>query len=307
MKLSVRPPSENDPIQTLIDNLDPNIPRVEPPTATKLINSGTFGRTYLHVDVENNKKYAVKTISLFKPNLNIKELIHNEVENYYNISNKCPKYFCQFIGYKYERSQLTIVMNYCGMDLLDYYIELHNSSLAASVKNNKLKTIFKQLAEALQCLHQNGYIHFDLKPENVTVQNIFDKLSVKLIDAGSLTRLSDYDTVRIHGTVEYMAPELKHGLLPKHINTIREILPTVYNKMVPGNITNNDLEKTDIYSYGVMVQKLFPQLFNRDFLQELIHPYPFRRPTIEQILERLQKGRGNGSSSRGGTRKNLKA
>ena len=75
--------------------------------------------------------------------------------------------------------------------------------------------------------------------------------------------------------------------------------------MVPGNIANNELEKTDIYSYGVMVKKLFPPLFNKEFLQELIHPYPFRRPTVEQILERLRKGRGpNGSSSSHATRKN---
>lgn len=305
MNLSLKLPS--DPIKTLIDNLDPSIPQIEPPSATKLINSGTFGQTYLHIDVEQNKKYAVKVINLRKPNLNVKELIHNEIENYYNISSKCPKYFCQFIGYKYERHQLTIVMDYCGMDLFDYYVELRNSKLPASEKNSKLKNIFTQIAEAMQCLHQHRYIHFDLKPENITVHNIYDKLCVKLIDAGSLTHLAEHETVRIQGTVDYMAPELKHALLPKYLQTIQKNLPNVYNNMVPGIIANNELEKTDIYSYGVMVKKLFPPLFNKEFLQELMHPYPFRRPTVEQILERLRKGRGsNGSSSSSShaTRKN---
>lgn len=286
MKLSLQKPVVIDPFKTLIDNLDQNIPQINPPTVTRLINSGSFGKTYLHIDAKTNQKYAVKEINLNKPHLNVEELIQNEVVNYYNISKQCPKYFCQFVGYSYKPNMLTIVMDYCGMDLFDYYTQPSEPS------KQKLKKIFTQIAEALQCLHSNSYIHFDLKPKNVTVQDTNNTVIVKLIDAGSLTQLSDYELVRVQGTLDYMAPELQHAFLPKYLDATKKNIPNVFNQMVSGKINNTNLEKTDVYSYGIMVQKMYPDLFDNDFLNELTHPYSFRRPTVEQILDKLNAKKG---------------
>ena len=273
-----------------MNQLDPSIPQVEPPVSSKFIESGNFGKTYLSDD----NQYAIKVIDLKKKYLNISETIKNEIENYHNISTFCPNYFCPFVGYHYANGFLSITMKYCGTDMYSY--------LNTAERTPKQKyIIFRKLATALKCLHDNGHIHFDLKPENVVIDK---ELNVKLIDAGSLTNLLNYtdSKVRIQGTPLYMAPELQYLLFPKYYNKIKA---NVDKNISPGYINNVNLDKTDIYSYGMMVKIWNPSLFDKEFKNELIHPYPFRRPTIQDILDKFQSYQRSEKNTRtnGGKRK----
>src|SRR5271168_1175372 len=48
-----------------------------------------------------------------------------------------------------------------------------------------IKNIMFQLAQALNYIHKNGYIHRDLKTENILIDTINDKLVVKIADFNS--------------------------------------------------------------------------------------------------------------------------
>lgn len=50
------------------------------------------------------------------------------------------------------------------------------------------KYVFAQLIDVVGCLHYNGFVHRDIKDENVVIDDTF---RVKLIDFGS-THLFDY-------------------------------------------------------------------------------------------------------------------
>lgn len=63
--------------------------------------------------------------------------------------------------------------------------------------------IFIQTAEALDALHALGYVHCDLKPNNILVSNEGD---VKVIDLGQACPVGTAKT-RIQGTPDYIAPE----------------------------------------------------------------------------------------------------
>jgi serine/threonine protein kinase len=63
--------------------------------------------------------------------------------------------------------------------------------------------IFIQAAEALDALHSLGYVHCDLKPNNILVSNDGD---VKVIDLGQACTVGTAKT-RIQGTPDYIAPE----------------------------------------------------------------------------------------------------
>src|SRR3954471_8580110 len=63
--------------------------------------------------------------------------------------------------------------------------------------------IFVQVAEALDALHAIGYIHCDLKPNNILVGPAGD---VKVIDLGQACQKGTAKS-RIQGTPDYIAPE----------------------------------------------------------------------------------------------------
>jgi serine/threonine-protein kinase len=64
-------------------------------------------------------------------------------------------------------------------------------------------SIFIQTAEALDALHALGYVHCDLKPNNILVSNEGD---VKVIDLGQACPKGKAKS-RIQGTPDYIAPE----------------------------------------------------------------------------------------------------
>src|SRR5207237_10463776 len=63
--------------------------------------------------------------------------------------------------------------------------------------------VFIKTAEALDALHLLGYVHCDLKPNNILIG---ENASVKVIDLGQAAR-SGTAKKRIQGTPDYIAPE----------------------------------------------------------------------------------------------------
>ncbi len=261
-----------------------------PPETNNKFPSSTFGTGYISSD----GKYAVKIINFVKYvkrdrpiNMNgIKEAVYSELINYHAISELCPKYFCKLIGYNYDYDDhiLTIVMENCGIDLYEMY----------SIEDNKpkdknvIRDHIYQLLKILECLHENNFVHFDLKLENIVIklENIvMDNTGIlKLIDAGSLTEIYDpeiYDPeiynpeisdhkfkkIVVRGTKEYKAPELK-------------TVPTIEN--------NELLKATDIYSLGIIfIIMIFPIRRGREKIYNPIYYDPRNKSekTFENIFE----------------------
>ena len=83
--------------------------------------------------------------------------------------------------------------------------------------------VFLQVAKGLAHMHGRGYVHADIKPNNVLVD---EEVNVKIIDLGQACAIGTIKK-RIQGTPGYMAPEQAHR----------------------GEIT----PKTDIYNLGAMM------------------------------------------------------
>ncbi len=71
------------------------------------------------------------------------------------------------------------------------------SSLSSLIK------IFVQVAAGLGAIHRLGFVHADIKPNNILVN---DKNEVKIIDFGQSCAIGTVKT-RIQGTPDYIAPE----------------------------------------------------------------------------------------------------
>jgi len=78
--------------------------------------------------------------------------------------------------------------------------------------------IFRQTAEGLGAMHDAGFVHADMKPNNIVIT---DDGAVKIIDLGQACSVGTIKE-RIQGTPDYIAPEQVHR---------REIVPQtdVYN------------------------------------------------------------------------------
>jgi len=68
---------------------------------------------------------------------------------------------------------------------------------------DELLRIFREVAHGLQAMHIAGWVHADLKPNNILVTT--DGV-VKLIDLGQSAKIHEAKA-RVQGTIDYMAPE----------------------------------------------------------------------------------------------------
>lgn len=91
--------------------------------------------------------------------------------------------------------------------------------------------IFEQVAEGLAAMHAKGFVHADMKPNNVIVD---DKQQAKIIDLGQSCKIGTVKQ-RIQGTPDYIAPEQVHR---------RAITP-----------------KTDVYNLGAALYWILTQTF----------------------------------------------
>ena len=100
-----------------------------------------------------------------------------------------------------------IVMEYLeGGDLCNMVI---NRLKAEPVNEKFLAQKFRSAMEGLLTLHNEGFLHRDLKLENLVLTSSQDDAVVKLIDYGCLRHAPDGITksVNVHGTLAYIAPE----------------------------------------------------------------------------------------------------
>lgn len=98
-----------------------------------------------------------------------------------------------------QRQVIRVSEVYVLMELVDgVTLEQHQpKSMAAMIK------VCRQVAQGMAVMHKKGYIHADMKPNNVMVTA---KNKVKIIDFGQSCKAGTVKE-RIQGTPDYIAPE----------------------------------------------------------------------------------------------------
>ncbi|XP_074966350.1 citron Rho-interacting kinase isoform X7 [Phalacrocorax aristotelis] len=107
-----------------------------------------------------------------------------------------------------DRKNLYLVMEYQpGGDLLSL-LNRYEDQLDESM----VQFYLAELVLAIHSVHQMGYVHRDVKPENVLIDRTGH---IKLVDFGSAAKMTVNKTVNANlpvGTPDYMAPEMLTGL-----------------------------------------------------------------------------------------------
>lgn len=149
-------------------------------------------------------------------------------------------------------------------------LELINGSLLVVPEPDiaKAMLMLNQLGHAVAALHEAGFVHCDLKPHNLLVDN---SGHLRLIDLGQTCPVGTIKT-RIQGTPEYMAPEQLRCMAVSY--------------------------KTDVFGWGATAYKLLtgtslPTLFttarkqNSFLLDDTIRPPIALAPHVPQELSDL--------------------
>jgi len=178
---------------------------------------GGFGRVFCARDKATKEIVAIKRV----PAVTEKEEISNAGEVACLISLRHPNVVEFKAAYKLN-SELWIVTEFMEGGTLSQAIKVHG------LAESHIAYITKQLLSGLCYLHSRGFVHRDLKSNNIMMSITGN---IKLIDFGLCADLSDGPRVQMLGTAYWMPPEM----IRRH----------------PHNT------KSDIWSLGIVVLEMY--------------------------------------------------
>lgn len=187
--------------------------------------------------INSEKKYILKVFLFEKNKFNNENEsnIHSLISNF----DIGPEFIKDF---QLNTTTGCIIMEYCDADLFSYGIE-------NKLNKEQIKDIMSQALNKLYLLHELGFMHLDIKTENIFIDK--DGI-VKLGDFGFTTQRLEYYENNV-GTKLFLAPETQ---LPKKLRR--------YNN------------KCDVWSMGVTFYCL------------LTHNFPFTVGQINKFVKNLK-------------------
>lgn len=170
------------------------------------------------------------------------------------------------------------------------------------MKESIARHIFKPLVHALKHIHSNGYVHRDIKSDNIMIS---DFCFPKILDFGFSSKLTGEDDHGFFktklGTPAYMAPEIHSGTPYQGASVDKFALGVILFQMVMGRPPFEEAKSND-YLYKCIVAKR-PDIFWRthfkslpkkvsqelseefkDLIIGLFHAEPENRLTLDQVL-----------------------
>lgn len=254
---------------------------------TKYISRGGFGDVY-RVKEQNNGKELIAKIPI----------IRNEKEDAYR--NKKQKHEGDLLKllkdnkipnvaelYAFFESQINgnrvyvIIMEIALGVTLNKYIYDKNPSL---LPENEVRKILLKLCEGLIDIHKLGYIHRDLKSENIFIEEKTNDFKITIIDFGIsafYNQASTVNTATQVGTPFYSPPEQFKGIISPSadvfaIGAIGFFLSTGGN-----NLTQNGEYSPKIHEKsGFEISKEFDDIIRTATWSEMSK----RFPTIEDLM-----------------------
>ncbi|KAG6918047.1 hypothetical protein DXG01_016703 [Tephrocybe rancida] len=191
------------------------------------------------------------------------------------------------------------------LGLVSPYLE--NGNVMQFLKRNPLanrQPFILDAAIGLSYLHENGYVHGDIKGANILVTDtlpgppracLADFGFITVTDSGGPGSVSLTSKAMEGGTIQYEAPELRDPEIPYRRTSSSDVyaLSMASYEILTGNIpypgkTNNQV---------MVMVSLDRRPIRPAFLPESTEPHdyswqqdPGRRPTAHEIVDRLQKG-----------------
>jgi serine/threonine protein kinase len=255
-------------------------------TIIKKLGTGARSTIFLARDEETGDTVALKRSVYEKPE---DSRIFEQMENEYKVSQainnpylrKCHKVIKIRKMFKVKELLLSMEM-----------FEGETLEKSKSLSLGDVLLVFRMVATGLNAMHQQGYIHCDIKPNNILIS---ESGAIKIIDLGQGCKIGTIKP-RIQGTPDYIAPE---QVKRKHLSQRTDVFnlgATMYwaitGKNVPTLIPQSPNDLASIVTQRDFVAP--HEMYNRipigvsKLVMDCVKEEPERRPaTMSEVISRL--------------------
>uniref|UniRef100_A0A6I8NYM4 Mitogen-activated protein kinase kinase kinase 4 n=1 Tax=Ornithorhynchus anatinus TaxID=9258 RepID=A0A6I8NYM4_ORNAN len=249
------------------------------------IGEGQYGKVYTCISVDTGELMAMKEIR-FQPNdhKTIKETA-DELKIFEGI--KHPN-LVRYFGVELHREEMYIFMEYCDEGTLEEVSRL-------GLQEHVIRLYSKQIATAINVLHEHGIVHRDIKGANIFLTS---SGLIKLGDFGCSVKLKNNaqtmpgEVNSTLGTAAYMAPEVITRAKGEGHGRAADIwsLGCVVIEMVTGKRPWHEYEHNFqiMYKVGMGHKPPIPERINpegKDFLSHCLESDPKMRWSASQLLD----------------------
>jgi eukaryotic-like serine/threonine-protein kinase len=166
-------------------------------TIKKRIGTGARTTIYEAIDDSDGTCVALKRVILERPE---DARIFEQVETEYKVAQRIDHpYIRKCYKLKKIRVMLKVKEMLLSMELFDG-VSLEDGPALSLVD---VLLVFRTIATGLNAMHQQGFVHCDIKPNNILINK---SGSIKIIDLGQSCKIGTVKK-RIQGTPDYIAPE----------------------------------------------------------------------------------------------------
>ncbi len=161
------------------------------------IGTGARSTIYLASDEENNMKVALKRVIYERPE---DSRIFEQVETEYKVAHSIDH---PYVRKCFELRKIRSMFRVREMLLSMEYFEGQSLEEGPSLGLGDVLLVFRMVATGLNAMHQQGFVHCDIKPNNILISK---PGAIKIIDLGQSCKIGTVKS-RIQGTPDYIAPE----------------------------------------------------------------------------------------------------
>ena len=166
-------------------------------TIHQRIGTGARSTIYLATNEEDNTKLALKRVIFERPE-DIR--VFKQVETEYKVARQIDH---PYVRKCYELKKIRRMFRTKEILLSMEYFDGQNLEDGPALSLGDVLLVFRMVASGLNAMHQHGFVHCDIKPNNILLSKAG---SIKIIDLGQSCRIGTVKP-RIQGTPDYIAPE----------------------------------------------------------------------------------------------------